>query len=142
MNRTRFINSLFSKQDTKNYLKIGVRNGENFFEIQSKNKISVDPNYFFSKRFLLKRLCKSYNWNHKMYRKTSDAFFQTEADIIYNRDKIDVTFIDGLHTYEQSLPDARNCLKYLYRDGYIIFHDCNPLTAEAANPQRSNQMEW
>ena len=34
------------------------------------------------------------------------------ADIIYNRDKIDVAFIDGLHTYEQSLSDARNCLKW------------------------------
>ena len=31
--------------------------------------------------------------------------------------------------------DARNCLKYLNHDGYIVFHDCNPLTAEAANPQ-------
>jgi hypothetical protein len=135
MNRTKFINSLLSKQDTKNYLEIGVRNGENFFSIESNNKVGVDPSYFFSKRFHLKSLLKSYNWNYKMYQKTSDSFFQTEADIIYNRDKIDVAFIDGLHTYEQSLSDARNCLRYLNNDGYIIFHDCNPLTAEAANPQ-------
>jgi hypothetical protein len=135
MNRTKFINSLLSKQDTKNYLEIGVRNGENFFSIESNNKVGVDPSYFFSKRFHLKSLLKSYNWNYKMYQKTSDSFFQTEADIIYNRDKIDVAFIDGLHTYEQSLSDARNCLRYLNNNGYIIFHDCNPLTAEAANPQ-------
>ena len=70
-----------------------------------------------------------------MYRKTSDAFFQSEADVIYNRVKIDVAFIDGLHTYEQSLIDARNCLRYLKHDGYILFHDCNPLTMEAAAPQ-------
>ena len=135
MNRTNFINSVLSKKDTKNYLEIGVRNGENFFAIRSKNKVGVDPNYFFSKRFHLKSLCKPYNWNYNMYQKTSDAFFQNEADVIYNRNKIDVAFIDGLHTYEQSLSDARNCLKYLSNDGYIVFHDCNPQTAEAANPQ-------
>jgi hypothetical protein len=134
MNRTNFINSLLSKKDTKNYLEIGVRNGENFFAIRSKNKVGVDPNYFFSKRFYLKSYCKPYNWNYKMYRKTSDAFFQSEADVIYNRVKIDVAFIDGVHTYEQSLIDARNCLKYLKHDGYILFHDCNPLTMEAAAP--------
>ena len=33
-----------------------------------------------------------------MRRKTSDSFFQIEADVIYNGDKIDVAFIDGLHT--------------------------------------------
>lgn len=76
MNRTKFINSLLSKQDTKNYLEIGVRNGENFFSIESNNKVGVDPSYFFSKRFHLKSLCKSYNWNYKMYQKTSDSFFQ------------------------------------------------------------------
>ena len=67
--------------------------------------------------------------------KTSDDFFNNETDLIYNHNKIDVAFIDGLHTYEQSLNDALNCTKFLSNDGYIIFHDCNPLTAEAANPQ-------
>ena len=133
MTKVDFINSLI-KLDS-NYIEIGVRNGENFFAIQSKNKIGVDPNYFFSKRFYIKSLLKSYNWNYKMYQKTSNEFFENEAVIIYKKKNIDIAFIDGLHTYEQSLCDALNCLKYLSHDGYIIFHDCNPLTAEAANPQ-------
>jgi len=134
MNRTSFINSILRK-DSNSYLEIGVRNGENFFHVTCSNKIGVDPNYFFSKRFHIKSLFKSYNWNYKMYRKTSDDFFDNEAVFIYKNNKIDVAFIDGLHTYEQTLRDARNCLKYLNHDGYIVFHDCNPLTAEAANPQ-------
>jgi len=133
MTKVDFINSLI-KLDS-NYIEIGVRNGENFFAIQSKNKIGVDPNYFFSKRFYIKSLLKSYNWNYKMYQKTSNEFFENEAVIIYKKKNIDIAFIDGLHTYEQSLCDALNCLKYLSHDGYIIFHDCNPLTAEAASPQ-------
>ena len=133
MTKIDFINSLVNLNS--NYIEIGVRNGENFFAIRSKNKVGVDPNYFFSKRFHINSLLKSYNWNYKMYRKTSDEFFKNEADVIYKNNKIDIAFIDGLHTYEQSLRDARNCLKYLNLDGYIIFHDCNPLTAEAANPR-------
>jgi len=135
INRTKFINSLVEEHSFKNYLEIGVRNGENFFSIHSNNKVGVDPNFFFSKRFLIKSLFKSYNWNYKMYRKTSDDFFNNEAGLIYNHNRIDVAFIDGFHTYEQSLSDARNCLKYLNPAGYIIFHDCNPLNAQAANPQ-------
>ena len=133
MTRIDFINSIVKLNS--NYLEIGVRNGENFFNIKSKNKIGVDPNFFFSKRFLIKSLLKTYNWNYKIYHKTSDNFFDNEADLIYNRKNIDVAFIDGLHTYKQSLNDALNCLRYLNNDGYIIFHDCNPLTAEAADPQ-------
>ena len=141
MRKVDFINSLVKLNS--NYIEIGVRNGENFLAIRSKNKVGVDPNYFFSKRFHLKSLCKPYNWNYKMYRKTSDAFFDNEANVIYKKNKIDVAFIDGLHTYEQSLSDARNCLKYLNHNGYIIFHDCNPLTMEAADPQIPNKaVNW
>ena len=136
-----FINSKVKLNS--NYIEIGVRNGENFFATRSINKIGVDPNYFFSKKFHLKSLCKPYNWNYRIYRKTSNSFFQSEADEIFKRKKIDVAFIDGLHTYEQSLRDARNCLKYLKKDGCIIFHDCNPLTMEAASPKvPNNAINW
>ena len=43
-------------------------------------------------------------------------FFDSEANVIYNRDKIDVAFIDSLHTYKQSLNNAQNRLKYLSND--------------------------
>ena len=49
-NRQFFINDFLNKSEDKVYLEIGVRNGENFFSIKSKNKIGVDPQYFFSKR--------------------------------------------------------------------------------------------
>ena len=40
-----------------------------------------------------------------------------------------------MHTYEQSLHDTINCLKYLKNDGYIILHDCNPKSAESGSPE-------
>jgi hypothetical protein len=65
MTKIDFINSIVKLRS--NYIEIGVRNGENFFAIRSKNKVGVDPNYFFSRRFYLKSCCKPYNWNYKMY---------------------------------------------------------------------------
>ena len=66
MNRTNFINSLYPNSIIKNYLEIGVRNGENFFSIKYLNKIGIDPDYFFSKRFLFKSCFKFHNWKYKM----------------------------------------------------------------------------
>ena len=80
-----------------------------------------------------------------MYRKTSNLFFRDKVPQVYKNNKIDIAFIDGLHTYEQSLSDARNCLRYLNHDGYIIFHDCKSVNNESGsstNSPRSNQLEW
>ena len=135
MNRTSFINSLYPNSIIKNYLEIGVRNGENFFSIKYLNKIGIDPDYFFSKRFLFKSCFNFHNCKYKMYRKTSDLFFREQAPQVYKNNKIDIAFIDGMHTYEQSLHDTINCLKYLKNDGYIILHDCNPKSAESGSPE-------
>ena len=50
---------------------------------------------------------------------------------------IDVAFVDGLHTYGQSLFDVENCLRYLNRNGVILLHDCNPPSEAAATVARS-----
>lgn len=47
---------------------------------------------------------------------------------------VDVCFVDGLHTYEQSLRDVLNALRYLRPDGVIVVHDCNPPSAIIACP--------
>ena len=69
-----------------------------------------------------------------MYLKTSDLFFREQAPQVYKNKKIDKAFVDGMHTYEQSLVDNVNCLKYLREDGYIILHDCNPQSLESGSP--------
>ena len=68
-----------------------------------------------------------------MFREESDSFFMNEE--LLPKYKISVAFIDGLHTYEQSLKDARNCLRHLGNNGTIIFHDCNPQSEEASSTQ-------
>ena len=48
-----------------------------------------------------------------------------------------------MHSYEQSLHDARSFLKYLEPNGIIIFHDCNPQYEHAASPEiPSTAFNW
>ena len=51
---------------------------------------------------------------------TSDEFFKI------NKDNFDIIFLDGLHTYEQTIKDIDNSLKILKEKGVIIVHHCLP----------------
>ena len=51
---------------------------------------------------------------------TSDEFFKK------NHSYFDIIFLDGLHTYEQTIKDINNALKFLNDKGVIIVHDCLP----------------
>ena len=46
----------------------------------------------------------------------------------------DVVFIDGDHSFDQSLRDVENALVEPRPGGVILVHDCNPPTAAAASP--------
>jgi len=63
----------------------------------------------------------------------SDTFFVQEK-LRLSEHGLDVVFIDGLHTFLQSLKDVQNSLRYLNANGVIVLHDCNPLSEAAAFP--------
>jgi hypothetical protein len=117
--RTDVINFLLAylKRDTT-YMEIGVRNpDDNYAHIQSKVKYSVDPGLEFKS-------------NPVDFKVTSDAFFEQldKGEILSTDIRFDVIFIDGLHTAEQVNKDIENSMKYLKEDGFLVLHDCNPLT--------------
>jgi len=100
--RTEIIQQIINKQRYKKYLEIGCDNDENFSKIKIENKIGVDP------------------LKGGTIRDTSDNFFKK------NRIYFDIIFLDGLHTYEQTIKDIDNALKFLNKDGVILIHDCLP----------------
>lgn len=104
--RTDIINFLIKKFNFSDYLEIGVRNpNDNFNKIEIPNKDGVDPDPYVP--------CK--------YQMPSDEFFRYHIS-----KKYDIIFIDGFHSYGQSLKDIKNSLEALNDGGFIVVHDCNP----------------
>ena len=48
--------------------------------------------------------------------------------LLKNKERFDCIFIDGLHTFEQSLKDFYNAWEVLNKGGAVVFHDTNPVT--------------
>ncbi len=100
--RIEIIQNIINKKNYKNYLEIGCDKDENFLNIKAEKKVGVDP------------------VRGGTLRMTSDEFFKQ------NNKKFDLIFLDGLHTYEQTIKDIDNSLEVLNERGAIIIHDCLP----------------
>ncbi len=138
MNRITLIQNYIDKYNYTNYLEIGVHKGLSFLSINCRNKRAVDP--FFQIDFWTK--AKWYfklpsNWRNKYFEITSDDFFEKQVKNLKKDSKLDIVFIDGLHTFKGSLNDVLNSLQYLNNDGVIILHDCFPPNKAAATPANS-----
>jgi hypothetical protein len=135
MNRKEVIQKILDKKKARTYLEIGVSSGDNFFPIKARQKIAVDPNFDFSKKDKIKWAFKNpYNIVAKYYELSSNSYFAK----VKNSYQLDVVFIDGLHTYQQSLKDVNNSLSNLKKNGVIVMHDCNPPHEAAAYPANSH----
>ena len=116
------LNYLINKYKLVNYLEIGVFQGENIRKIKAPYKNGVDPGV------------EGYVIPEVDYPMTSDEFF----DLIrgYEDIKYDIIFIDGLHEYSQVKKDIENSLNHLQPNGFIVLHDCNPVSYDAQIPDR------
>ena len=90
------------KNNYDNYLEIGCDQNQLFSKVNIKKKIGVDP------------------VSGGNIRVTSDDFFKD------NKDKFDLVFIDGLHTYKQVKKDILNSIDCLNYNGIVLVHDCMP----------------
>lgn len=137
MNRVIVIQEIINRKQAKTYLEIGTAKGKCFLNIKARKKISVDTGSYISFFRKLKHTFKSpSNIFNKYYRMTSDEFFKKIPEIL-NGQKVDVIFVDGLHTHKQTLKDVENALPLLKEDGVMVLHDCNPPFESAAYPADS-----
>ena len=121
-NRVDAINKVIAENNYTTYLEIGFQYGISFNGVKCRDKAAVDPNP-------LAEGCT--------FKMTSDEFFDKALKVANEKqyEKPDVIFIDGDHSFEQSLKDFDNSLKILDKGGAIIFHDTNPPTEAHATPQ-------
>jgi len=101
-NRIATVNLLLARFKDPAYLEIGCASDSLFNSVPSIRKTGVDP------------------ISGGNVRKTSDDFFQA------NKQRFDVVFIDGLHTYEQVRRDVINSIKAINDGGWIALHDMLP----------------
>ncbi len=128
MNRIDVINNLIDYTNTKKYLEVGVWRCNTITKINAKYRCGVDP---FPDIKNFSDEVKEELSSISIYITTSDNFFK------HNREKYGIIFIDGLHIYEQVLNDIQNSLKALANDGFIILHDCCPISEIAAGRIKS-----
>lgn len=134
MNRLEVIQTVADRVGARTYLEIGIKRGATFLRVRVSRKLAVDPEPFLARRAVVKACVRDpRNLFNRIARKTSDEFFAEPPPFLVNR-RLDVAFIDGLHTYAQSLKDVENCLGFLNPGGIILLHDCNPGNAQAARP--------
>ena len=148
MNRIEILQTLLDQRPQATYLEIGVQRGKVLFVLQAARKIAIDPEFHISPiRRWYNGFTNPTNRSIEYFELTSDAFFDQHAEVL--KSGIDVALIDGLHTHEQAHRDVCNVLKYLNDDGVIVMHDCNPISAAAAqfaySPNEASKLghpEW
>jgi len=137
MNRVTVLQKIINKKRASTYLEIGVLSGDTFLRIKTRHKWGVDPHFEIEPvkkwRYYIKN---PFNVFNEFFSMGSNAFFDKEEARL-SKYGVDVAFIDGLHTFPQSLKDVQNTLKYLNKNGIIVLHDCNPLSEAAALPAES-----
>jgi hypothetical protein len=120
----------------RQYVEIGVAHGASFFRIRADTKIAVDPDLRMA--WWIRRISERRAKHSQYFTTTSDDFFAHHASILPSNG-IDVVFIDGLHTWQQALRDVENALLHLSDAGFVVLHDCNPVTPALAHPAPSFQ---
>lgn len=107
---------LLFPHETVKYLEIGCFNDDvfNSIPLNLTQKVGVDPQKGGTLRL------------------TSDSFFKS------NKDKFNVIFIDGLHTYDQVRRDILNSIQCLCDDGFIFIHDMLPESEISSKVPRQN----
>jgi hypothetical protein len=120
MLRSEVIQSVINLFDNPKYLEIGVDQGVTFHALAAAQKVAVDPNF----RFDIEKARLSQK-NNSYFQVRSDEFFEKFA---HKFDLFDVIFLDGLHTFEQTLRDLMNATGYLNRNGVILIDDVRPIS--------------
>ncbi|MEQ8393803.1 class I SAM-dependent methyltransferase [Thalassobaculum sp.] len=110
----------------RNYLEIGVNLGLSFALTRPETRaVGVDPAPNLSLPV-----------TGRIFEETSDAFF-ARPDL---RDIVDapveLAFVDGLHSFDQTLRDFINVERIAAPDSLIVLHDVHPFRPEVATRDR------
>lgn len=131
--RWKVIQSLLDLFEDPTYLEVGVSKGVTFHRVTAASAVAVDPLFDFD--WEAARRTHPTSAYHQV---TSDEYF---GSVIGPDEKFDVIFLDGLHTYEQTLRDLLNALNHLSDRGVIVIDDVRPPTYHASLPDHARSLQ-
>jgi hypothetical protein len=112
----RRINKLARGLDVTHYIEIGVNSGATFHAVEISQRTAVGPSFAFNPA--------DFSSQKTIFAEVpSDKYFQLLAsDITY-----DIYFIDGLHTFEQTLRDFNNSVVHSHLRTVWLIDDTHPV---------------
>mgnify|MGYP000111694207 CR=1 FL=1 len=118
-NYLQWIDLFHKKIEPKNYLEIGIASGGSLARIRPETRsIGVDP------AFNIQHTIQSPT---RLYRETSDDFFKKHNATKLFGSPVDLSFVDGLHTFDQTFRDVVNVSRHSHDKTVILVHDVLPL---------------
>ena len=111
--------------DVVRYLEVGVAKGSTFFAVEASDKHGVDP------RFRFDPASRCSHRNEHYHPISSDAFFD---QALGSKESFDLIFLDGLHTFSQTLRDFLSSQAIAHSRTVWLIDDTVPSSAVAADP--------
>lgn len=126
LERSDVVNHILSLFHEPSYLEIGVNSGDTFFAVNAAHKVAVDPAFLFDME-----MARTKHANALFHPVESDVYF---GEIVPPGQRFDVIYLDGLHTFEQTLRDFCNAVEFLKPYGVIVIDDVVPNSYHASLP--------
>lgn len=121
--RSAVVQQVLDLFEAPSYLEIGVDAGDTFRSLAAGFKAAVDPEFKF--------VPPANTANVQYHAVTSDEYFASRC---LPGQLFDVAYVDGLHTFEQTLRDLLNVLVRLRPGGVVVVDDIMPTSYHAALP--------
>ena len=122
------INRLMSARSGTRYLEVGVRREGRSLAVEAETKHGVDPHFRFD-------TTPHATETVRFFPSSSDAYFTGEGPAGL---EFDVIFLDGLHTFEQTLRDFCATMPHAHRDTVWIIDDVFPRDVFSALPSQED----
>lgn len=127
MLRSDVIQAVLNLYERPSYLEIGICDGTTFNAVNAARKVAVDIKFLLD---LQAARAAVEGLDVHFHELSSDDYFARIA----GNDLFDVIFIDGLHTFDQTLRDLLNAIGHLREGGVIVIDDVLPPSYAASLP--------
>ena len=129
--RPRRIHAIRDIIEASSYLEIGVYAGGTFFEVDVARKVAVDVKFRFD-------VNERRDPRAAFFEMTSDAYFLGPGA----EERFDLIFLDGLHTFEQTLIDLNASLLLSHERSAILVDDTVPSDVYSALPNQRQAIKF